>query len=142
MPAFLPGLAVALSTLVATTTASVGGDLDDSSQPEIQMGIGYAVHDRQLAAVDGDNVFLEGETLVAWTRVSGVGTGAIQHVWYRNGVEVARVDLPVGMTRRWRSWSRHRVMPGTYEVSVLAPDGTELARERFDVYGFEDEPDC
>ena len=72
--------------------------------------------------------------------MAGVPAGFIEHVWTRDGVEVARQVLPVGSGRRWRTWSRHTVKPGGYEVAVIGPDGSVLGVTRFDVAELEE--DC
>jgi hypothetical protein len=120
-----------LSFLLAT--ASYPGEVALSAAPEVELAVGYRVKDRVIESVDGDNVFLDGERLVAWTAVSGLPAGFIEHVWYRDGVEEARHYLPVGPGRRWRTWSRHEVRLGDYRVKVLGPDGTLLKDIAFSV---------
>jgi hypothetical protein len=120
-----------LSFLLAA--ASFPGEVSVAAAPEVDLAVGYRIKDRVLEAVDGDNVFLDGERLYAWTAVSGLPAGFIEHVWYRDGVEVARHYLPVGPGRRWRTWSRHDVEVGDYRVDVLGPDGTLLRDIRFSV---------
>jgi hypothetical protein len=124
-------LMTGLSFLLAT--ASFPGDLVDSANPEVELAVGYKVKNRQLETVDGDNLFLDGERLVAWTEVSGLKSGFIEHIWYRDSVEVSRHYLPVGEGRRWRTWSRHQVSPGQYQVQVLGPDGALLKDIEFSV---------
>jgi hypothetical protein len=124
-------LMTGLSFLLAT--ASFPGDIDDSANPEVELAVGYKVKNRQLETVDGDNLFLDGERLVAWTEVSGLKSGFIEHIWYRDSVEVSRHYLPVGEGRRWRTWSRHQVSPGQYQVQVLGPDGALLKDIEFSV---------
>lgn len=118
-----------LSFLLAT--ASFPGEVADSDQPQVELAIGYKVKNHQLETVDGDNLFLDGDRLVAWTAVTGLQTGFIEHVWYRDNVEVSRHYLPVGAGRRWRTWSRHTVSPGEYQVQVLGPDGALLEQIAF-----------
>jgi hypothetical protein len=120
-----------LSFLLAST--SYPGEVSVAAEPEVELAVGYRVKNRILESVDGDNVFLDGERVVAWTAVSGLPSGFIEHVWYRDGVEVARHYLPVGAGRRWRTWSRHEVQLGDYQVKVLAPDGTLLRDVSFSV---------
>ena len=117
-------LMTGLSFLLAT--ASFPGEVVDSDAPDVELAIGYKVKHHQLETVDGDNLFLDGDRLVAWTSVTGLKSGFIEHIWYRDEVEVARFYLPVGAGRRWRTWSRHTVSPGEYQVQVLGPDGTLL----------------
>jgi hypothetical protein len=80
-----------------------------------------------------ESPFRAGEAIYAHTTISGHGTGFVEHVWMRNGVEVARHYLPTGDEHAWRSWSRHRVEAGSYAVDVLAPNGTRLATRTFTV---------
>jgi len=124
-------LMTGLSFLLAT--AAHPGELVDSDVPEVELAIGYKVKNHQLETVDGDNLFLDGDRLVAWTSVSGLKSGFIEHIWYRDNVEVARFYLPVGAGRRWRTWSRHTVSPGEYQVQVLGPDGALLQDISFSV---------
>jgi hypothetical protein len=133
MFAFMTGLAY----LVASN--SFAGEPAPSPAPEVELALGYQVKNRQIVAVDAENVFVDGESVVAWTQVANFGWGIMQHVWYHDGVEVARHDLPVGSAHRWRSWSRQRVSEGVWEVKVLAPDGRVLRQESFTVAW---EPGC
>lgn len=85
-------------------------------------------------AVGGDHPadpFMGGEQIYAHTAISGHGTGFIEHVWTRDGVEVARHYMPIGDDRRWRTWSRHRLETGAYTVEVFGPDGARLASKTF-----------
>jgi hypothetical protein len=118
-----------LAFLLSTT--SFPGEVVLASSPHVDLGVGYAVVDRQLQATEPDHVFLEGETVFAWSALIGVPAGFVEHVWTRDGVEVARHYLPVGSNRRWRTWSRLTVTPGDYEVRVIGPDGTALRTTRF-----------
>jgi hypothetical protein len=115
------------------SAASVPGELVAPPKPEIRLAIGDSVEARQLLRRATGEPFVSGDHLVAWTEVAGVSWSFLEHVWRRNGVEVARHYLPVGSRRRWRSWSRHLVRAGHYEVRVLAPDGSQLAVQVFDV---------
>jgi hypothetical protein len=124
-----------LSFLLAT--ASFPGEVAQSDAPDVELAIGYKVKNHELETVDGDNLFLEGDRVVAWTSVVGLKSGFIEHVWYRDDVEVARFYLPVGAGRRWRTWSRHTVSPGEYQIQVLGPDGTLLRDISFSVDGVE-----
>ncbi len=118
-----------LAFLMAAT--SFPGEPAVPASPEVEMAVGYKVTNRRLEAIDGDNVFEAGESIVAWSAVSGVKTGFVEHVWFRNGVEVARHYLPVGAGRRWRTWSRHKAGAGEYRIEVLGPDGKQIGESKF-----------
>ena len=88
-------------------------------------------------AIDGESPespFVAGENIYAHTAISGHGAGFIEHVWTRDGVEVARHYMPVGDDRRWRTWSRHRLEVGDYTVEAFAPDGRRLAWKSFTAF--------
>lgn len=115
--------------------ASYPGEVAVPAAPEVDLAIGYKIRGRDLEAVDAENLYFEGETVVAWSAVSGLPSGFIEHIWSRDGVEIARHYLPVGAGRRWRTWTRHRVDAGEYTVQVRAPDGQLLRELRFEVEG-------
>ncbi len=97
--------------------------------------VGRRIAGREV--VDGENPespFRAGETLYAYGSVAGQRGKFVEHVWLRDGVEVARHYLPIGADRRWRTWSRHRVTAGDYVVEIFAPDGGRLARHAFTAF--------
>jgi len=99
------------------------------------ISVGRRIVDREV--VDGespDSPFRAGETIYAHGSVAGQRGKFVEHVWSRDGVEVARHYLPIGPDRRWRTWSRHRVTAGDYVVEILAPDGSRLARHAFTAF--------
>lgn len=61
--------------------------------------------------------------LICWTNVSNDGgEGSVEHVWYYNGEEVARVELPAKYSRN-RVWSAKKILPewtGKWTVAVMA----------------------
>ncbi len=120
-----------LAFLMAAT--SFPAEPVQSPTPHVQLAVGYHISDRQIDMIDEDNIFLHGETVFAWSAVSGLPSGFVEHVWLHDGVEVARHYMPVGNGHRWRTWSHQKVKPGDYEVRVMGPDGTELAKTSFTV---------
>ncbi len=83
------------------------------------------------------SVSVEVGKLFCFTRVAGASGGtSIFHVWYRNGVEMARVELPV-RSSDWRTWSSKRLVPhwrGEWRVEVLDPAGELLRSLSFNLY--------
>lgn len=124
------------------SATSFPGEPINLPAPHVELSVGYRVAARQLVPVEANNEFLDGETVVTWTAIAGVPAGFVEHVWLRDGVEVARHYLPVGSGRRWRTWSQHEVKAGSYQVVVIGPDGTALARTNFVVFGFDDFEGC
>jgi hypothetical protein len=100
--------------------------------PAATLELGRRIVNRE--AVDGESPespFTTGEQIYAHTAICGHGAGFIEHVWARDGVEVAHHYMPIGDDRRWRTWSRHRLEAGDYTVEVFAPDGRRLASKSF-----------
>jgi len=68
--------------------------------------------------------------IYCWTNVlNDGGEGSVEHVWYYNGEEVARVELPANYSRN-RVWSSKKILPewtGKWTVAVMA--GTEKLGE-------------
>jgi hypothetical protein len=67
--------------------------------------------------------------LFCFTRVTGAAAEtSITHVWYRDGVEMTRIELPV-RSGDWRTWSSKTIFPGAagdWRVDVLAAEGELL----------------
>ena len=99
------------------------------------LAVGRRIVNREVVGRESpENPFRAGDVVYAHTTVSGYGSGFIEHVWRRGGVEVARHYLPTGDEHAWRSWSRHRLEAGEYAVEVLAPNGTRLAFRQFTAF--------
>ena len=91
-----------------------------------------AVENREPAGASESFPASAGE-LVCFSEVTGAGGAAeITHVWSLDGAERFRVSLPV-RADRWRTWSRKRVSPGSWTVTVLGPSGEELGKASFTV---------
>jgi hypothetical protein len=107
-----------------------GGEFDRSPTAGIAVGRRIVNHE-VVGGESPDSPFRAGEVVYAHSTVAGHGAGFIEHVWSRNGAEIARHYMPIGADRRWRTWSRHRLSAGDYVVEVFAPDGRRLARHAF-----------
>jgi len=62
------------------------------------------------------------------------GPKTVIHVWRRNGRTVSRVELNVGKSPQWRTWSRQRLdvtWAGDWSCEVLAPEGASLGQANF-----------
>lgn len=71
-------------------------------------------------------------SLYFWSNVLNEGdTTTVEHVWYLNGEEKARVELPVDYPRN-RVWSSKIVPPewtGAWKVEVVTADGKVLGEQ-------------
>jgi hypothetical protein len=71
-----------------------------------------------------------------WCKIQGATDSTmVRHVWYRNGEEMATVELPV-KSPAWRTWSSKNLLPewtGAWEVKILDADGNELASVPFQI---------
>ena len=114
---------------IATARAFAGEPI---AAREVTLDVGRRIVNSELAGGATRAVpFSGGEQVYAHTTISGHGAGFIEHVWLRDGVEVARHYMPVGDDRRWRTWSRHRLVAGAYRVELYGPDGRRLAAKSF-----------
>ncbi len=61
----------------------------------------------------------------------------IYHVWYYNGKEIAKIELPIKLNSpNYRVWSSKKLLPswtGDWKLSVLDKDGNVLAEKEFKV---------
>ncbi len=61
----------------------------------------------------------------------------VYHIWYYNGKEMAKVELPVKTnSTNYRVWSSKKIIPswtGDWKLSVLDKDGNVLAEKEFKV---------
>jgi len=102
------------------------------TSPTARLAVGRRIVNKEVVGRESpEDPFVAGENVYAHTTISGHGAGFIEHVWSKDGVEVARHYMPIGEDRRWRTWSRHRLEAGAYTVEVFAPDGARLASQAF-----------
>ena len=62
----------------------------------------------------------------------------ITHVWRRGNRLVSRVELEVGESPKWKTWSKQRTQPnwtGLWSCEVLGPDGSQLGLTVFRIGG-------
>src|SRR5437867_3415747 len=104
--------------VVPTAAAPVAVAATGSDKPEVTLVMGTGVEDREVVPFDEGKSPGAGDNVYAWTQLKGFDGDSVQQVWLRDGTVVARHTLSVGSPHRWRSWSRHRVSPGNYEVRV------------------------
>lgn len=123
--------AIASLVLAAATTPPNAAVDPSGLVQQADLKLGSAVIDRQAQPLP--EKIVAGQTVYAVTEISGPGGGFVEHVWTRDGKEVARHYLPVGPSKRWRTWSRHTVVAGQYRLQILAQNGTQLREATFEV---------
>ncbi len=100
-----------------------------------EVSVAHAVEGRH--SVGEAAVFEPGDTVHALAVVKNPGAKApIEMVWIRDGVVRSRVNLSVGTTKGWRTWSKHTLRGGdvgAWTVEVRAEDGTLLEATHFEV---------
>jgi Protein of unknown function (DUF2914) len=122
------GDAVAVATTAPAASAATATD-----KAEVTLVIGTGVEEREVVPYDDGKSPGAGDNVYAWMQLKGFDGDSVQQVWLRDGNVVARHTLSVGSSHRWRSWSHHRVSPGSYEVRLLGSDDSELAKQSFTV---------
>jgi len=100
-----------------------------------RVAIARAVENRE--PVDAGEEFPpDAERLFCFVEVRGAETETqIQHVWYWEGREMARIELPV-RSARWRTWSSKRILEewtGSWRVDILDMGGATLGSASFTV---------
>lgn len=100
-----------------------------AASADVKAGTGY-----ERFAVAGEGTSFPAGTLVyAVSTVSGAQGTTIQHIWKKDGVEQWTASLNIG-SARWTTSSRRLLSkPGTYEVSVVGADGSELGKATFTI---------
>jgi hypothetical protein len=122
--------------LLLALAAALGAQQQMTAGLEVaEAVITTAVVDRQPA----DNLTTVAKdvgTVVCWMRISGAeGEIQVEHVWYKDDTEVARVPLRVAGSN-WRTWSSKNIDPmwtGSWRVDILGPDGAVLQSVSFTV---------
>lgn len=73
-------------------------------------------------------------SVYCFTKVANVSdTTTINHVWYYNDEEKARISLQI-KSESWRTWSSKKILPewtGEWKVDVVDASGNVLATKRF-----------
>jgi len=91
----------------------------------------HGIKNRQ--PVDVADTFKAGERVWIWSLIKGGEPGSsVTYVWSKDGKVMLRREIRVG-DRRWTTNSRHICDHGTWDVQVLASDGTALAEVVFTV---------
>ena len=65
---------------------------------------------------------------------NSVEDAQVTHIWRRGDRIISRVELSVGRSPHWRTWSRQRVKPtwtGEWSCEVVGPDGRRLGLASF-----------
>jgi len=77
------------------------------------------------------------ELLYCYTVFENPGSETtVTHVWRRGSRLVSRVELEVGASPRWKTWSKQRTQAhwtGLWSCEVLAPDGHQLGLSVFQI---------
>lgn len=127
--------AIASLTLAAAATTAAPAAETATTSTEVAMQaelvMAGAIASRQPQPLPEQ--LAAGQTIYAFTTVTGPGGGFVEHVWTRDGKEVSHQYLPVGQSKRWRTWSRHKLVAGQYSVQVLGPKGVVLQETSFEV---------
>lgn len=119
--------------VAAPAAPAAPGAAPAAGAPEVKLVFGHGVSEREVLPFDEGTGPIPGETLYAWMEVKGFDGATLDHVWLRDGKEVARHTMKIGSPKRWRSWSHMRLRAGSYEVKVIGPDGVELAKQEMTV---------
>ena len=45
-----------------------------------------------------------------WNLIESSVAGILRHTWYKDGAKVAEVDLRIGVSKKWRTWSSKEIV--------------------------------
>lgn len=98
------------------------------AEPAAEVKAAKGVEDRE--PVDEGAEFAPGDTVFAWTRVTGAQGTRVKQVWKRDDAVDWTATLPI-RSNRWTTRSRRKVRAGSWVVEVVTEDGTKLAEVSF-----------
>lgn len=85
-------------------------------------------------AVDESSTFSAGDQVTIWAAIRNTeSAGDIKMVWFANDKEVTTVDIEIGQSWRWRTWSKSKVWAGDWKVEIQDGSGTVLETVEFSV---------
>lgn len=84
--------------------------------------------------VDEASSFDAGDQVTIWAAIRNTTSPEdIKMVWFANGTEVTSVDIEVGKSWRWRTWSKSKVWAGDWKVEIQDSSGSVLDTVEFSV---------
>ena len=114
----LASLTLAAAALAAPAAAPVAAApvaaAPEPASVRAELTLGSAVVDRQVQPLP--DTLVAGQTIYAFTSVTGAAGTTIEHVWSCNGKELSRHSLDIGQSKRWRTWTRQQVRAGQCHV--------------------------
>lgn len=100
----------------------------------VELNVGAAIEDKLLADIESHYARVP-EVFYCYSVVNNPREDdTITHIWRRNGRPVSRVELEVGKSPKWRTWSKQRTRAqwtGFWSCEVLDSEGTQLGRHVF-----------
>ena len=100
-----------------------------------QITFATSIEDRQPIG-PGTSFSADVERVYCFSAINGAeDETSVNHVWYYNDTEMARVTLSV-RAATWRTWSSKRIMPywvGQWRVDVESANGEVLTSKEFSV---------
>ena len=128
-------IATVFALLIAAPLAAQEEAMEAPPVEVTQAVVATDVQDREPMGVDTTFVADVG-TVYFYTVFEGdFGEMQVEHVWMRDGEEIARVPLTV-RGPRWRTWSSKEILPtwtGSWTVMVVDSAGNEHASVDFTV---------
>lgn len=135
---FTAAMLLFVSTAYAGETGIAAEAPAASDLRVVSIAAGTGVEDRRLV---GEGTRFEADGSHVWVHVAIANRGApsaITMVWFLEDEEIWQMDLKVGKSPRWRTWSRSKMglhRTGQWRVEVRDPSGAVIGETRFDVDG-------
>jgi len=132
-------LALAVTTFAAAPLAAQPQTQPSNpSQPAPPSDDGVTAEVKAAKGVENREPVEEGASFDAgtkvwcWSRIHNAAGTKVQHRWKRDGKQEWSATLKVG-SRRWTTYSRRQVKPGSYQVEVVSEDGNVIGSVSFTV---------
>mgnify|MGYP003982670707 CR=1 FL=1 len=108
-----------------------------SAQPDgptlVEVVVCHGIEAREPVGIG--SVFSAGDgRIYCFTRIKSTQPAEIKHIWTKNGANVAEVNLKIGVSSSWRTFSSKLIRPvdtGQWTVEVVTADGTHLGSISF-----------
>jgi|GEM_PF-6923042 len=140
----VPTIALASPDSVPTTPVATSIASQLAGNPAVTLGahaIAPSIVERSPVAAAGEFDASVG-ALYAWVQVKNLGAETtISMVWKKDGKTRLTVELPVGHSSAWKTWSKKGISvkdAGAWTVEVLDADGTLVETLAFNVRGSAD----
>lgn len=133
-PSTDPNMPVSLLTAALPTgAAGPTGAEEGASLRVVDFVVARGIVEREPVEVSNTFSSADGNAY-AFARIANDGepTG-VSFVWFHRDAVYAAVEMTIGTSTRWRTWSSAEIQPGPWRVQLVGSDGLIIAENSFTV---------